>query len=154
MASSGYTAITFTANEQPTTAKWNLIGSNDASFNDGTGFEDSIILKRHLADNIITSEKMGTVAVSVPHASSFAVTTSNKVVYTATKFCFITLYIDYTSGGVDTTITINSTERAYLSPQRSRSQISLFLNPGDVVYVKAISNYTAGWLRVDAFVFN
>lgn len=50
MASSGYTAITFVANEQPTTAKWNLIGSNDASFNNGNGFEDGIIINRHMAN--------------------------------------------------------------------------------------------------------
>lgn len=49
MASSGYTAITFVADEQPTTAKWNLIGSNDASFNNGNGFEDGIIVARHYA---------------------------------------------------------------------------------------------------------
>lgn len=48
MPSSGYTAITFVANEQPTTAKWNLIGSNDSSFNLGTGFEDAILLTRHV----------------------------------------------------------------------------------------------------------
>lgn len=55
MASSGYTAITFVANEQPTTAKWNLIGSNDASFNSGNGFEDGIIIARHLAANILAN---------------------------------------------------------------------------------------------------
>lgn len=33
----GYLAQTFVAGEQPTTAKWNIIWSNDASFNDGTG---------------------------------------------------------------------------------------------------------------------
>ena len=49
MPSSGYTAITFVANEQPTTAKWNLIGSNDSSFNLGTGLEDGVILNRHMA---------------------------------------------------------------------------------------------------------
>lgn len=53
MASSGYTVITFVANEQPTTAKWNLIGSNDASFNNGNGFEDGIIVNRHLASGAV-----------------------------------------------------------------------------------------------------
>ena len=48
MASSGYTAITFIANEQPTTAKWNLIGSNDSSFNLGTGLEDDVIGSRQI----------------------------------------------------------------------------------------------------------
>lgn len=32
-----YSADTFVADEQPTTAKWNKLWSNDASFNDGTG---------------------------------------------------------------------------------------------------------------------
>lgn len=58
MASSGYTAITFVASEQPTTAKWNLIGSNDASFNTGNGFEDGIIVARHLAAGAVTSPKL------------------------------------------------------------------------------------------------
>lgn len=33
----GYTPISFTAGEQPTTSKWNILGTNDASFADGTG---------------------------------------------------------------------------------------------------------------------
>lgn len=33
----GYSAQTFVAGEQPTTAKWNLLWGNDASFNDGSG---------------------------------------------------------------------------------------------------------------------
>lgn len=58
MASSGYTAVVFTANEQPTTAKWNLLGSNDSAFNLGTGLEDSTILTRHYASASVTSVKM------------------------------------------------------------------------------------------------
>jgi hypothetical protein len=60
MASSGYTAIVFVANEQPTTAKWNLIGSNDSSFNLGTGLEDSVIINRHLATKAATPDKLDT----------------------------------------------------------------------------------------------
>lgn len=33
----GYAAVSFVAGEQPTTSKWNTLGTNDASFNDGTG---------------------------------------------------------------------------------------------------------------------
>lgn len=58
MPSSGYTAITFVAGEQPTTAKWNLIGSNDASFNTGLGFNDDIILARHIADDQVDHTHM------------------------------------------------------------------------------------------------
>lgn len=32
-----YTAWSVVANEQPSTSKWNLLGSNDASFNNGSG---------------------------------------------------------------------------------------------------------------------
>lgn len=58
MPSSGYTAITFVANEQPTTAKWNLIGSNDASFNNGNGFNDAIIINRHIADDAVKGNNL------------------------------------------------------------------------------------------------
>lgn len=48
MASSGYQAWSVIAGETPTTAKWNLLGANDASFNTGQGFNDAIVVKRHL----------------------------------------------------------------------------------------------------------
>lgn len=43
-----YSADTFVADEQPTTAKWNKLWTNDASFNDGTGIADDAILARHI----------------------------------------------------------------------------------------------------------
>lgn len=51
MPSSGYTSFTFTAGEVPTTAKWSLVPSNDASFNNGNGFNDGILAWRHFAAN-------------------------------------------------------------------------------------------------------
>lgn len=54
MASSGYTPWSVTAGEIPTTAYWNILGSNDASFNTGTGINDGAILTRHLAANNVT----------------------------------------------------------------------------------------------------
>lgn len=59
MPSSGYTAWSVVADEQPTTAKWNIIGSNMASFNNGNGFEDSIIIARHIAAGAVTAAKLG-----------------------------------------------------------------------------------------------
>lgn len=55
MPSSGYVADTFVANEQPTTSKWNELWGNDASFNSGAGFNDSIIAARHMAANAVKS---------------------------------------------------------------------------------------------------
>lgn len=55
MASSGYTPWAVTAGEQPTTAYWNLLGENDASFNSGLGFNDGILLNRHIATNMLSA---------------------------------------------------------------------------------------------------
>ena len=49
-----YSADTFVADEQPTTAKWNKLWSNDASFNDGTGIGDNAIINRHIGDDAVT----------------------------------------------------------------------------------------------------
>lgn len=38
-----YSADTFVADEQPTTAKWNKLWANDASFNDGSGIANGAI---------------------------------------------------------------------------------------------------------------
>lgn len=38
-----YSAQTFVADEQPTTAKWNILWTNDASFNDGSGIGSGVI---------------------------------------------------------------------------------------------------------------
>lgn len=58
-----YSADTFVADEQPTTAKWNKLWSNDASFNDGTGIGDNAILQRHLSSNIVGLDEIATGAI-------------------------------------------------------------------------------------------
>lgn len=44
--------------EQPSASKWNILGTNDASFNDGTGIADNAILNRHLASGIVTASEL------------------------------------------------------------------------------------------------
>lgn len=43
-----YAAFSVVFGEQPSAAKWNILGTNDAGFNDGTAINDSAILPRHL----------------------------------------------------------------------------------------------------------
>ena len=43
-----YSTVTFVAFEQPTAAKMNLLGENDAGFRDGTNISDDVILARHI----------------------------------------------------------------------------------------------------------
>lgn len=40
--------------EQPSAAKWNILGTNDASFNDGTGIADGAIKPEHLLNGSST----------------------------------------------------------------------------------------------------
>lgn len=44
--------------EQPSASKWNILGTNDASFNDGTGIGDNAILNRHLSNGIVTPNEL------------------------------------------------------------------------------------------------
>lgn len=53
-----YAVWSVIAGEQPTAAKWNILGTNGASFNDGTGIGDNAILTRHVTDANITSPKL------------------------------------------------------------------------------------------------
>lgn len=57
-----YSADTFVADEQPTTAKWNKLWSNDASFNDGTGIANDAIVNRHYADASIDPAHLASAA--------------------------------------------------------------------------------------------
>lgn len=43
--------------EQPTAAKWNILGTNDASFHDGTGIDDDAILARHILSGVVDNSK-------------------------------------------------------------------------------------------------
>ena len=53
MSATQYVAWSVTAGEQPTAAKWGILGTNDAAFNTGVGFNDGIITWRHLATDVI-----------------------------------------------------------------------------------------------------
>lgn len=48
-----YVAWSVVFGEQPTAAKWNILGTNDASFHDGTGIDDDVILARHIDEGVV-----------------------------------------------------------------------------------------------------
>ena len=146
----GMDAVPFT----PLTAEFldDMI-ENIQALSAGTGLANGAITTNTLAESAVTSQKLASVVYDVPYAAPFAVTTSNKVVYTATNRCFINVYMDFTSGASNTILTVGSSERGYLDPQRSRGNIGLWLNSGDILYIKGATAYTAGWLRVDTVIF-
>ena len=54
-----YTAWSVVYGEQPTAAKWNQLGANDAGFKDGTNIDAGAIITTKIADNAVTNDKMG-----------------------------------------------------------------------------------------------
>lgn len=52
-----YTAWSVVYGEQPTAAKWNQLGTNDAGFKDGTNIDAGAIGTTHLADGAVTDVK-------------------------------------------------------------------------------------------------
>ena len=53
-----YTAWSVVYGEQPTAAKWNQLGANDAGFKDGTNIDAGAINNTHIANTTIQSAKM------------------------------------------------------------------------------------------------
>lgn len=53
-----YTAWSVVFGEQPTAAKWNQLGTNDAGFKDGTNIDNLAILTRHIAALAVTEAKI------------------------------------------------------------------------------------------------
>lgn len=54
-----YSADSFVADEVPTTAKWNKLWSNDAAFNDGTGFAADAIVDSKLVYGKLRARRGG-----------------------------------------------------------------------------------------------
>ncbi len=114
---------------------------------------NGIIVTRHIHAGAVGSSKLAEPSISIPSASSFAVTTANKPLFTATEVCYASVYLDFTSGASDTVVSVSGVERLYFSPQRGRGNSGVWLKPGDILQIKAATNYTAGWLRVDITKF-
>lgn len=53
-----YTTWSVVFGEQPTAAKWNQLGANDAGFKDGTNIDNDAILQRHIAAMNVTADKL------------------------------------------------------------------------------------------------
>ncbi|MFA5937324.1 MAG: hypothetical protein WC822_05640 [Candidatus Paceibacterota bacterium] len=65
--------------EQPSASKWNILGTNDASFNDGSGIADDAIINRHLADDSVTGNNLSLTQQAYELASSFATSSTTYV---------------------------------------------------------------------------
>jgi len=102
-----YSADTFVADEQPTTAKWNKLWSNDASFNDGTGIADNAILQRHLSDAIVGLSELAQIT-KYRNLGYSKTAMSDGSTITGIPLCGVNLPTDWVSG---TSVTFKCTSR-------------------------------------------
>ena len=79
-----YVAWSVTFGEQPTAAKWNILGTNDASFNDGTGIGTSAID----SDNLQTDSHI--IAYDEGPATGQSTTSTSDVDVTGVSVTFTT----------------------------------------------------------------
>lgn len=96
--------------EQPSAAKWNILGTNDASFNDGTGIADDAIKSRHIDwadtgsgdEGGIWWEEIGRTTLSV---AGDTISVQNLPVR---KYLKILVYALATGGFLDTQLRLNN----------------------------------------------
>lgn len=107
--------------EQPSASKWNILGANDAGFNDGTGIGDDAILQRHIADNQILPAQLTSAArwwEELARTTRSTVGTSIDVSFTAKKYLMI-LFNGVGSGAIDSTFILNNDSGANYAFQYS-----------------------------------
>ena len=106
-----YSADTFVADEQPTTAKWNKLWSNDASFNDGTGIGDDTIDSRHYVAGSIDPEHLASTVwgwEEIGRTTLGSAGDSLSVSFTAKKYLHARILLLATGGAIDGPMRFNS----------------------------------------------
>ena len=118
--------------------------------------ENWIVANAIYTSDKITSDNIDFTTLNVTNSVAFAntrsITTSFATLYTATSFCFVNVYLDYTSTGKNTVVRAGGVEK-YLSPQYGRGNVGVFLNVGQTIDIKADTAYTIGWMRIDVQSF-
>lgn len=120
-----YTAWSVVFGEQPTAAKWNQLGENDAGFKDGTNIDDDAVIERHILDGIITPDKMN-FGAETAEVDTGQTTTS-------------TSWADLATAGPSVTVTVPASGKVLIlwgadvvnSSAESRSSIGVRINGAD-----------------------
>ena len=123
-----YSADTFVADEQPTTAKWNKLWANDASFNDGTGIANSAIVTNHIAADNVTAPKIGYSSIGKGSYSNFSPSFSTS----STSYVDMSgVSISLTKGSANSTLLIDFNTANYTGATGHTSQFAVRVNGTD-----------------------
>jgi len=118
-----YQAWSVVYGEQPTASKWNILGTNDAGFNDGSAIGDDAIITRHIADDQILPaqltdearwwEELGRTTLG---SAGDTITLSG---LTAKKYLMIIFNAVASGGTLDTTLRFNNDSGANYAQQHA-----------------------------------
>ena len=132
-----YSADSFVADEVPTTAKWNKLWNNDASFNDGTGIADDAILARHVSS--FDKSNLSNGDVNPYKFSAYHNTTQNSGNGAFAALAFNTELFDSNSNYASNTYTVPVTGFYYFnsrihvsSGSPTRLIVSIFKNGSEI----------------------
>lgn len=107
----GYTAFSVTFGEVPTAAKWNYLGTNDESFNDGTGIADDAIIQRHFADNSVGVDQLSSALLpykELGRDTLASLGTQLEVIFTPKKYILVIVGLIANASGLDGWFKFNS----------------------------------------------
>lgn len=105
-----YTAWSVVFGEVPSETKWNTLGANDDSFNDGTGIDDDVIIQRHFADGQVDTVHLDAALQDYKELGRDTLTgtgTELEVVFAAKKYLMIIISLVANASGLDGWITFN-----------------------------------------------
>jgi hypothetical protein len=161
-----YTAWSVVFGEQPSASKWNILGTNDAGFKDGTNIDSSAITTAKIADEAVTPAKILNRTREVPmlflaDGSGGAVSSITlgmpAVQFSGTPSGFLRangiIPVDYVSG-TDITIRLKCyasssgthTHRRYVNADASGDSLASLWDIDSAVSVAGVS-FTANILR-------
>lgn len=106
MAASGYTPWSVVVGEQPTTTKWNILGSNDAAFYSGNGINDQAIVWRHLQSDMIFTGAIQWAAIATPPSSNWLLCDGSAISRTVYAPLFAAIGTQYGTGDGSSTFNL------------------------------------------------
>ncbi len=142
----GYTAWSVVFGEVPSATKWNLLGSNDDSFNDGTGVADDALLTRHFADNQVDVAQLTSTLdcwKELGRDTLSGTGTQLEVGFTAKKYLMVIAAFCANTSGTDGNFKFNGDTGVNYAQQYSSNHGAVTLDPSTGGFAQEVGNCVA-----------